>query len=542
MADENMLQLPVASSVDGSEYAWIVQGGTDKRTTLEDIANATAAKIPTGGGFGQVLIKASNANFDTTWATVTGVGTVTSVALALPISVFAISGSPVTAAGTLTGTFQTQTANTIFAGPTTGGAVAPAFRAIVPADVTLAQGGTGAALTASNGGIFYSGASAGAILAGVAAANRALLSGNSAAPSWSTATYPATAAAGTMLAAATLNAISATPTPTLGVAGSLLGTISLAGNTSGTATIRPQAAAGTPTITLPTASGTIAVTASAPLVLNATTGALTITGAALTKTDDTNVTLTLGGTPASALVAATSLTLGWTGQLGAARGGTGLAAITAHNLIIGNGTGTAVLLAPSATSGVPLISQGSAADPAYGTAVVAGGGTGNATATAYSVICGGTTSTGAFQAAAIGTAGRVLMDNGASALPTFQALSTSITFIIDGGGSAITTGIKGDLTIPFGYTITEWTLLGDQSGSIVVDIWSDAYSAYPPTGADSITASAKPTISTATKGQSSTLTGWTTVIAAGGTLRFNVDSITSLTRCTLSLKVNRTSA
>jgi hypothetical protein len=48
-----------------------------------------------------------------------------------------------------------------------------------------------------------------------------------------------------------------------------------------------------------------------------------ITGAALTKTDDTNVTLTLGGTPASALVNAASLTLGWTGQLSIARGGTG---------------------------------------------------------------------------------------------------------------------------------------------------------------------------------------------------------------------------
>lgn len=40
-----------------------------------------------------------------------------------------------------------------------------------------------------------------------------------------------------------------------------------------------------------------------------------ITPAALTKTDDTNVTLTLGGTPATSLLQATSLTLGWTGTL-----------------------------------------------------------------------------------------------------------------------------------------------------------------------------------------------------------------------------------
>ncbi|MEI8198145.1 MAG: flavodoxin-dependent (E)-4-hydroxy-3-methylbut-2-enyl-diphosphate synthase, partial [Phycisphaerae bacterium] len=65
------------------------------------------------------------------------------------------------------------------------------------ADVTgtlpLANGGTNASLTASNGGIFYSTGSAGAILAGTATAGQILRSGAASAPSWSTATYPATA-------------------------------------------------------------------------------------------------------------------------------------------------------------------------------------------------------------------------------------------------------------------------------------------------------------------------------------------------------------
>lgn len=64
-----------------------------------------------------------------------GSGTVTSVGLALPTSVFDISGSPVTTAGTLTATFDTQTANTTFAGPTTGAATTPTFRSLVAADV-----------------------------------------------------------------------------------------------------------------------------------------------------------------------------------------------------------------------------------------------------------------------------------------------------------------------------------------------------------------------------------------------------------------------
>lgn len=52
------------------------------------------------------------------------------------------------------------------------------------------------------------------------------------------------------------------------------------------------------------------------------------TGEALTKTDDSNVTLTLGGSPTVALLAATSLTIGWTGLLPFARGGTNVSSVT----------------------------------------------------------------------------------------------------------------------------------------------------------------------------------------------------------------------
>ena len=115
--------------------------------------------------------------------------------------------------------------------------------------------------------------------------------------------------------------------------------------------------------------------------------------------------------------------------------------------------------------------------------------------------------------------------------------SASLNFVVDGGGSAITTGVKGELQIPFACTITGWTVLADQSGSIVFDIWKDTLANYPPTVADTITASAKPTISSATNASSSTLTGWTTSVAANDILRINVDSITTITRATLILKV-----
>lgn len=109
----------------------------------------------------------------------------------------------------------------------------------------------------------------------------------------------------------------------------------LYGSSSGYGAFVPQATMGTRSYTLPIADGTLAISASSPLAVSATTGNITITGSALTKVDDTNVTLTLGGTPATALLAATSITVGWTGTLAASRGGTGISSL---------GTGVATAL------------------------------------------------------------------------------------------------------------------------------------------------------------------------------------------------------
>ena len=63
-----------------------------------------------------------------------GSGTVTSVGLSLP-SIFSVSGSPVTTSGTLTGALATQSAATVFAGPASGSAAVPTFRALVATDI-----------------------------------------------------------------------------------------------------------------------------------------------------------------------------------------------------------------------------------------------------------------------------------------------------------------------------------------------------------------------------------------------------------------------
>lgn len=126
-----------------------------------------------------------------------------------------------------------------------------------------------------------------------------------------------------------------------------------------------------------------------------------------------------------------------TNPAGVVSGGTGLGTLTSHYTLVGAGTSPVTLIAPSATSGIPYISQGASADPLYGTAVVAGGGTGDTSFTAYAVICGGTTSTGALQnVSGVGTSGQVLTSNGAAALPTWQTPS--------GGGGALVQQVRAE--------------------------------------------------------------------------------------------------
>jgi hypothetical protein len=101
----------------------------------------TAPISSSGGTTPNISITQSSATTNgylssTDWNTFNnkGSGSVTSVALSLP-SIFSVSGSPVTTSGTLTGTLTTQTANTVFAGPSTGSAATPTFRALVSADI-----------------------------------------------------------------------------------------------------------------------------------------------------------------------------------------------------------------------------------------------------------------------------------------------------------------------------------------------------------------------------------------------------------------------
>lgn len=119
-------------------------------------------------------------------------------------------------------------------------------------------------------------------------------------------------------------------------------------------------------------------------------------------------------------------------------------------------------------------------------------------------------------------------------------LGAAIEFVIDGGEAVIAIGQKGHLRLPFAGTIVSVAVLADRVGSIVVDIWKDTITNFPPTNADSITASAPPTLSSDDASLDAVLTGWTKTFAVGDILAFNVDSCTTIQRCTIVLFVTRT--
>ncbi len=108
---------------------------------------------------------------------------------------------------------------------------------------------------------------------------------------------------------------------------------------------------------------------------------------------------------------------------------------------------------------------------------------------------------------------------------------------LDGGGAAIEAGLQAVVPVPQGCTVVAARIVADQSGSAVVDVWADSFANYPPTDADSITASAPVTLSAAQTAEDTTLTGWTTSLTGGDWLVFNVDSASTVERLIVTLWV-----
>ncbi len=180
-----------------------------------------------------------------------------------------------------------------------------------------------------------------------------------------------------------------------------------------------------------------------------------ITPAALTKVDDTNITLTLGGTPASALLQDVSITVGWDGVLSLARGGTNKALTANNGGIVYSDADSLEILAGTVIANQMLIS-GSNAAPSWSTltslidTVIS--------STQGSILYRNNT---AWVGLGPGTSGEFLKTQGAAANPIWAPGDGSGTVTSVGSGTGLTGGpitssgtlsVAGALASIFGLT------------------------------------------------------------------------------------------
>lgn len=135
--------------------------------------------------------------------------------------------------------------------------------------------------------------------------------------------------------------------------------------------------------------------------------------------------------------------------------------------------------------------------------------------------------------------------------------SYNLEYVIGSGQSVPATGaLPTGIEVPWPGRIDRWTLEANAAGSIVIDIWKDVFSAYPPTVADTIITAGKPTLSTARTasgyvwtGSGTPATQWPGAVLAGPTAQDNaagefrlllkIDSVATIMQVMLSLRVQK---
>jgi hypothetical protein len=190
-----------------------------------------------------------------------------------------------------------------------------------------------------------------------------------------------------------------------------------------------------------------------------------VTGAALTEVDDTNVTMTLGGSPSTALLRSVSMTLGWAGQLAVSRGGTGASTLT--GVLVGNGT--SAFTAVVGTAGQFL--RRNTANTAYEFRTlqgsdIAGSELTFSNDTNVQMTLGGTPASALLQPVSInlGWTGQLAVSRGGTGAST-------LTGVLIGNGTSAVTAITG----------TAGQILRRNTGNTAYEFWSANYLVNPMT-------------------------------------------------------------
>jgi hypothetical protein len=121
---------------------------------------------------------------------------------------------------------------------------------------------------------------------------------------------------------------------------------------------------------------------------------------------------------------------------------------------------------------------------------------------------------------------------------TNSHMKAGFSFVIDGAGAVITSGFKGNVEVPFGMWINQWTLVADQAGSLVVDVTkSNAYAGFPVVA--SITDADRPTLNNAQKNQNTNPSAWVRQLNEGDIVGFTVVGAGTVQNATIALSGTR---